>query len=212
MAEFRHYRAFVEIAVRGSFTASAQAPHVTQSTISEQIAGLEKGTGYPPLRSGPARGLPHQVRATAARIRPAIAPDGRFGCAGRDHSTRADRIMANPSLRATFGSLAVCSPKVTDVISLRNNTRTIPTHSRIRPNLQALNGILYVWSTAASRALPDELAHRLHASRARVFQQQEQLIGSSGPGPRRRFIPGCGAGGVLPPVAPGEGNDPHERL
>ena len=85
MAEFRHYRAFVEIAVRGSFTAGAQAPHVTHSTISEQIAGLEKGTGHPPIRSGQARGPPHQVRATAARIRPAIAPDGRFGCAGRDH-------------------------------------------------------------------------------------------------------------------------------
>ena len=45
MAEFRHYRAFVEIAVRGSFTAGAQAPHVTQSTISEQTAGLEKELG-----------------------------------------------------------------------------------------------------------------------------------------------------------------------
>lgn len=45
MAEFRHFRAFVEIAARGSFTAGADALHLTQSTISEQIAALEKELG-----------------------------------------------------------------------------------------------------------------------------------------------------------------------
>ena len=45
MAEFRHFRAFVEIAARGSFTAGADALRLTQSTISEQIAALEKELG-----------------------------------------------------------------------------------------------------------------------------------------------------------------------
>lgn len=42
MVEFRHYRAFVEIAARGSFTAAAEALFITQSTISEQVAILER--------------------------------------------------------------------------------------------------------------------------------------------------------------------------
>ncbi len=45
MAELRHYRYFVEIAQRGSFTAASAALHVTQSALSEQILLLERHLG-----------------------------------------------------------------------------------------------------------------------------------------------------------------------
>ncbi|WP_283137980.1 LysR family transcriptional regulator [Rhizohabitans arisaemae] len=45
MAELRHYRYFVEIAQRGSFTAAAASLHVTQSALSEQILMLERQLG-----------------------------------------------------------------------------------------------------------------------------------------------------------------------
>lgn len=45
MAELRHYRYFVEIAQRGSFTAASAALHVTQSALSEQILLLERQLG-----------------------------------------------------------------------------------------------------------------------------------------------------------------------
>lgn len=45
MAELRHYRYFVEVATRGSFTAAAHSLHITQSAVSEQIAALERELG-----------------------------------------------------------------------------------------------------------------------------------------------------------------------
>ncbi len=45
MAELRHYRYFVEVATRGSFTAAAHSLHLTQSAVSEQIAALERELG-----------------------------------------------------------------------------------------------------------------------------------------------------------------------
>ncbi|HEY8922066.1 MAG TPA: LysR family transcriptional regulator, partial [Candidatus Limnocylindria bacterium] len=45
MAELRHYRYFVEIAKRGSFTAAAEGLNITQSTLSEQILQLERECG-----------------------------------------------------------------------------------------------------------------------------------------------------------------------
>jgi DNA-binding transcriptional LysR family regulator len=45
MAELRHYRYFVEIAKRGTFTAAAEALNMTQSTLSEQILQLERECG-----------------------------------------------------------------------------------------------------------------------------------------------------------------------
>lgn len=47
MADLRHYRYFVEIAQRGSFTAASAALHVTQSALSEQIQLLERQLGCP---------------------------------------------------------------------------------------------------------------------------------------------------------------------
>jgi DNA-binding transcriptional LysR family regulator len=44
MAELRHYRYFVEIARRGTFTA-AEALNMTQSTLSEHILQLERECG-----------------------------------------------------------------------------------------------------------------------------------------------------------------------
>jgi DNA-binding transcriptional LysR family regulator len=45
VAELRHYRYFVEIARRGSFTAASSSLHVTQSALSEQIMDLERELG-----------------------------------------------------------------------------------------------------------------------------------------------------------------------
>jgi DNA-binding transcriptional LysR family regulator len=45
MAELRHYRYFVEIARRGTFTAAAEALNMTQSALSEQILQLERECG-----------------------------------------------------------------------------------------------------------------------------------------------------------------------
>jgi LysR family transcriptional regulator for metE and metH len=45
MAELRHYRYFVEIAKRGTFTAAAEALNMTQSALSEQILQLERECG-----------------------------------------------------------------------------------------------------------------------------------------------------------------------
>lgn len=45
MADLRHYRYFVEVARRGTFTAAAQALHMTQSALSEQILLLERECG-----------------------------------------------------------------------------------------------------------------------------------------------------------------------
>ncbi len=45
MAELRHYRYFVEIAKRGTFTAAADALNMTQSALSEQILQLERECG-----------------------------------------------------------------------------------------------------------------------------------------------------------------------
>jgi DNA-binding transcriptional LysR family regulator len=45
MAELRHYRYFVEIAKRGTFTAAAEALNITQSALSEQILQLERECG-----------------------------------------------------------------------------------------------------------------------------------------------------------------------
>jgi DNA-binding transcriptional LysR family regulator len=45
VAELRHYRYFVEIARRGSFTAASATLHVTQSALSEQIRHLERELG-----------------------------------------------------------------------------------------------------------------------------------------------------------------------
>src|SRR5215471_17063979 len=45
MAELRHYRYFVEIARRGTFTAASEALNMTQSALSEQILQLERECG-----------------------------------------------------------------------------------------------------------------------------------------------------------------------
>jgi DNA-binding transcriptional LysR family regulator len=45
MAELRHYRYFVEVARRGTFTAAAEALNMTQSALSEQILQLERECG-----------------------------------------------------------------------------------------------------------------------------------------------------------------------
>lgn len=45
MAELRHYRYFVEIARRGSYTAASSALHITQSALSEQILDMERELG-----------------------------------------------------------------------------------------------------------------------------------------------------------------------
>src|ERR1051326_990872 len=45
MADLRHYRYFVEIARRGTFTAAAEALNMTQSALSEQILQLERECG-----------------------------------------------------------------------------------------------------------------------------------------------------------------------
>lgn len=45
MAELRHYRYFVEIARRGSYTAASAALHITQSALSEQILDMERELG-----------------------------------------------------------------------------------------------------------------------------------------------------------------------
>jgi DNA-binding transcriptional LysR family regulator len=45
MADLRHYRYFVEVAQRGTFTAAALALHMTQSSLSEQILLLERECG-----------------------------------------------------------------------------------------------------------------------------------------------------------------------
>jgi DNA-binding transcriptional LysR family regulator len=42
MPELRHYRYFVEVARQGTFTAAAEALHMTQSALSEQILQLER--------------------------------------------------------------------------------------------------------------------------------------------------------------------------
>lgn len=45
LAELRHYRYFVEIARRGTFTAAAEALNMTQSALSEQILQFERECG-----------------------------------------------------------------------------------------------------------------------------------------------------------------------
>jgi DNA-binding transcriptional LysR family regulator len=52
MAELRHYRYFVEIAKRGTFTAAAEALYMTQSALSEQILQLERECGSQLFRRG----------------------------------------------------------------------------------------------------------------------------------------------------------------
>lgn len=45
MADLRHYECFVEVALRGGFTAAAKSLHLSQSAVSGQIAGLEGELG-----------------------------------------------------------------------------------------------------------------------------------------------------------------------
>src|SRR5215470_16972192 len=45
MLDVRRMRVLREVAVRGSFSAAAEAPSFTQSAISQQIAALERETG-----------------------------------------------------------------------------------------------------------------------------------------------------------------------
>jgi DNA-binding transcriptional LysR family regulator len=52
MAELRHYRYFVEIARRGTFTAAAEALNMTQSGLSEQILQFERECGSPLFNRG----------------------------------------------------------------------------------------------------------------------------------------------------------------
>src|SRR5207237_7883442 len=84
MAELRHYRYFVEIARRGTFTAAAEALNMTQSALSEQILQFERECGsllFQRGRSGvtltPAGGylLPHAeaLLAKAAEAREGLA-------------------------------------------------------------------------------------------------------------------------------------------
>jgi DNA-binding transcriptional LysR family regulator len=52
MAELRHYRYFVEITRRGTFTAAAEALNMTQSALSEQILQFERECGSPLFNRG----------------------------------------------------------------------------------------------------------------------------------------------------------------
>jgi DNA-binding transcriptional LysR family regulator len=52
MAELRHYRYFVEITRRGTFTAAAEALNMTQSSLSEQILQFERECGSPLFNRG----------------------------------------------------------------------------------------------------------------------------------------------------------------
>jgi DNA-binding transcriptional LysR family regulator len=91
MAELRHYRYFVEIAKRGTFTAAAEALNMTQSALSEQILRLERECGsqlFNRSRTGttltPAgEYLLHQAEALLAK-----AAETREGLAGFRHGYR----------------------------------------------------------------------------------------------------------------------------
>lgn len=45
MPDIRHYECFVEVALRGGFTAAAKSLHLSQSAVSSQIAALENELG-----------------------------------------------------------------------------------------------------------------------------------------------------------------------
>src|SRR3954463_5336812 len=53
MLDVRRMRVLREVAVRGSFSAAAEALSFTQSAISQQIAALERETGTTPVRRTP---------------------------------------------------------------------------------------------------------------------------------------------------------------
>src|ERR1700716_1916608 len=98
MAELRHYRYFVEIAKRGTFTAAAEALNMTQSALSEQILQLERECGsmlFNRRHSGitltPAgEYLLHQAEALLAQ-----AAETREGLAGFRHGYRSRLRIAS---------------------------------------------------------------------------------------------------------------------
>jgi LysR family transcriptional regulator, cyn operon transcriptional activator len=98
MAELRHYRYFLEIAKRGTFTAAAEALNMTQSALSEQILQLERECGstlFNRRHSGitltPAgEYLLHQAEALLAQ-----AAETREGLAGFRHGYRSRLRVAS---------------------------------------------------------------------------------------------------------------------
>lgn len=98
MAELRHYRYFLEIAKRGTFTAAAEALNMTQSALSEQILQLERECGstlFNRRHSGitltPAgEYLLHQAEALLAQ-----AAETREGLAGFRHGYRSRLRIAS---------------------------------------------------------------------------------------------------------------------
>ena len=98
MAELRHYRYFLEIAKRGTFTAAAEALNMTQSALSEQILQLERECGstlFNRRHSGttltPAgEYLQHQAEALLAQ-----ADETREGLAGFRHGYRSRLRIAS---------------------------------------------------------------------------------------------------------------------
>jgi DNA-binding transcriptional LysR family regulator len=98
MAELRHYRYFLEIAKRGTFTAAAEALNMTQSALSEQILQLERECGstlFNRRHSGitltPAgEYLLHQAEALLAQ-----AAETRDGLAGFRHGYRSRLRIAS---------------------------------------------------------------------------------------------------------------------
>ncbi len=109
MAELRHYRYFVEVATRGSFTAAAHSLHITQSAISEQIASLERELGCKLFERGR-----HGARLTACGERLLERAQGLLrAAADLERAARSHGRPDGPTIRigATMGPLFADLPE-----------------------------------------------------------------------------------------------------
>src|SRR5438105_9190973 len=100
MAELRHYRYFVEIARRGTFTAAAEALNMTQSALSEQILQFERECGsllFHRGRSGVTLTPAGEYLMPQAESLLAKAAEAREGLAGFRHGYQ-DRVRISSVL------------------------------------------------------------------------------------------------------------------
>lgn len=95
MLDLRRLRTFREVAARGSFSAAAQALDYTQSSVSEQVAALERSLGVTLVERRP-------VRATAAGELVLAHADGLLG-----QAASVERELASLA-RGEWGTLGLC--------------------------------------------------------------------------------------------------------
>jgi DNA-binding transcriptional LysR family regulator len=174
MAELRHYRYFVEIAKRGTFTAAAEALNMTQSALSEQILQLERECGsllFHRRHSGIAltpagEYLMHQAEALLAK-----AAEIREGLAGFRHGYQ-DRLR----IASVLGPIQSWLPAaLADFVQVRPHVQLhVNHHHGVNEILADLAGDQL--DIGIVSLLPSSAARSRHHELSQVVLVEEDLV------------------------------------